>query len=337
MLEMIRAQVASIERFDAITSTRAIRYHAVETKGGGSRLAVETEGHAPVVLEPHSLGQMLNLWEIPGDHFAKLSRPLQIATLAEFSEKDAKEVTVRAIKTPEDIHHGAARAVVSGKFTPFDILDVLDVAQTVVQEDGGDWEVARHLITRDNMSITLTKPTPHDVSAKRVGDMVKVGITVSTSEVGDMSTNAEFGLWRLACLNGASYPHAEINVKQRHMWIDRMTLIVQLKRAIRDVAELGGMVVRQVRASHDLLLPNLNPDAGKLQADVAKILTKEGIWSKAFREYAVTAMGTEEESSLFGLLQVLTGPWAKKPDRTLSDRLSIERASGKLMMLAPTV
>jgi len=92
------------------------------------------------------------------------------------------------------------------------------------------------------------------------------------------------------------------------------------------------VLIDRLRKTHELPLPNLDPDAGRLQAEVARILRREGIWSQTFRTEAEQVLGSTEEASVFGLIQHLTGAWAKSQGEEM--RLARERAAGRVMEIA---
>lgn len=332
MFRAIQSRLADVVRFDRIVKTNQMQVGEVETPGGGTALAIQVSagaGHPEqaMALEPRAQGQLLSSYSIPGEHFDRLPRQLQAAELNHFLAKQPKEVTVRAIGTVE---HATARAVVSGKYEAFDTLDVLEILKGSIRPD--EWEVSRDLVGRDEMGITITKPQVHEVGARKVGDMVKIGLAIRNSEVGTMALGVEFCLWRLVCQNGMISQQAAVSTKTRHIWVDRESFKVQLRNAIQNVAGIGEAVVRQLRASHDLLLPNLNPEDGKLQKSVFGVLRKHGLSTVRFLEAATQALGKEEEASLFGLVQYLTNAPAKS--QGLVDRLSYERVAGELMALA---
>lgn len=320
-------RLLGIERFDRITSTKDIKIGEVEELNGATRLALQVPTGEVVTLEPRAQSQLLSGWSIPGDHFSRLPRDLQAAELTHFTRNNPKDVTIRAVQEP-GTNVPTARAILSDRYSPFDTLDVLETVAPYLK----DWELQRPDIHRDEAVIVATKPEVHDVSSRKVGDLVKTGITIRNSEVGTMALGVDFTLWRLACLNGAICPEAEVTVRQRHIFVDRRGFQVQLKNAVANVAEIGEAMVRQLRSAHDLKLPNLDPDGGKLQGDVAKVLKRENLWTKEFQRSATEALAGQEEASLFGLVQFITGSYAK--NASLADRMHRERVAGRLMALA---
>lgn len=321
-------RLQQIERFDRITNTREIKIGEIGDVGGATRLALQLPDGEAVTMEPRAQAQLLGQWHIPGDHFNRLPRDLQAAELSHFSRTAPKDVTVRAVRE-SGTGHALARAVLSDRYSPFDTVEVLETIAPYLE----GWEIQRPDIHRDEMVLVATRPEVHDVSPRKVGDFVKTGICVRNAEIGTMALGVEFTLWRLVCLNGAICPEAEITVRQRHIFVDRRGFQVQLKNAVANVAEIGQAMIRQLRAAHDMPLPNLDPDGGcKLQAEVAKVLRREGLWTKEFQRAATEALGGQEEASLFGLVQLVTGAFAKNV--SLAERAHRERVAGRLMALA---
>lgn len=335
MFQPIISRLNSVRRFDVPVNTKSIEVGEVETPGGGTALALQvqtTEGAQALTIEPRAQAQLLSNWSVPAPHFDRLPRALQAAELNHFFSTAPKDLTVRTIKNGGPL--ATARAFVSGRYEEFDSAEALEVAaETLSQHGGGEWQIAEDKAERDEMRILIVQPQEHDVSARRVGDMVKLGLSIRNSEIGTGALGVEFSAFRLACLNGLVVPEAAVSVRQRHIYINKSTFRIQLKNAIQNVGEMGLALIGQMRASHDLKLPNLNPEDGKLQRTVMGILRKHDMGTKEFVERATAALGRDEEASLFGLVQFVTGPWAKSRT-TVMDRLSIERAGGALMNLA---
>ena len=320
-------RLAQVQRFDRVVSSRDVQVGEVSTPGGGTRLAIQVPTGEALPLEPRAHSQLLGQWQIPPDHFSRLPRQLQAAELTHFTRTHPRDLTVRAVQEPS-ADGAVARAFLSGRYTSFDNVEVLKTVEPYL----AGFEIQRPDVFRDEMVVVATRPEIHDVSTRRVGDLVKTGIQIRNSEVGEMAVGIDFLVWRLVCLNGAVSPQAEVSVRQRHIWIDRRAFVVQLRNAVANVAEIGEAMIRQLRAAHDLALPNLDPDAGKLQGQVVQMFKREGVWTRAFQQSAVEALSGQEEASLFGLVQFVTGRFAKEAG--LADRIARERLAGKLMTLA---
>lgn len=327
MFQPIITRLSSVRRFDIASSSKEMEVGEVETVGGGTALAVQVAGQA-LTLEPRAQSQLLSQWSIPGDHFDRLPRELQAAELNHFRVKAPKDLTVRAVQNGHPTP--SARAFVSGKYEAFDTTEALMVAQASLT---GEWAVAEDKVERDEARVLIVQPQEHDVSARRTGDLVKLGLSIRNSEVGTGALGVEFCTFRLVCLNGMIAQQAAVSVKQRHIWIDKQSFRIQLKNAVQNVAEIGQAIIQQMRASHDLLLPNLDPDADNLRRKVFGILRRHGMGTKDFLAQAEQALGREEEASVFGLAQFITNGYAKRQP-TVMQRLGVERVAGELMALA---
>lgn len=329
MFQEIITRLETVTRFDRAANTRDIKIGEMERTGGGTALALAIPSGEAFEVEHRAQNQLLSQFKIPSEHFDRLPRELQAAELRHFFQAQPKDVTIRAASAP-GVAQPTARAFVSGLYEDFDHAEALRVAMGTLK---GDWEIAEDKAERDEMRILITQPQLHDVSARRTGDLVKLGLSIRNSEIGTGALGVEFCTFRLVCLNGMIAQQAAVSVRQRHIHIDKESFRIQLKNAITNVAEIGQVVIQQIRASHDLRLPNLDPDAGKLQREVVGILRRSNILTKEFTEKATATLGRDEEASVFGLVQFITGPWAKSRSSVM-ERLGVERVAGALMGLA---
>jgi hypothetical protein len=324
MFREILSHINKIERFDRILNTSGLKVGEVETPGGATQLAFRLPSDEVVTMEPRAQAQLLSNWRVPAEHFDRLPRELQAAELTHFATRQPKELTFRAVTQPGGAIP-AIRAALSGKYTPFDNAEVLETVTPHVE----GYELARPDVQRDEMAIVLVRPEAHDVSKRQVGDLVKTGITIRNSEIGTMSLGVDFTAWRLACLNGMIRPTSEVTVRQRHIWIDRKSFAIQLRHAVMQAHELGMAIVHGLRAAHDFALPNLDPDEGKLQREIVGLLRREGLYNRDFAREVSEVVGVKEEGSVFGLIQFLTGDYAKRAE--MSERMARERVAGRIL------
>lgn len=326
MFQQFFPDLEAVRRFDKVVDSKEIEIGEVQQEGGGSRLALEFPGGDVAVLEERGEAQFLGQWGVPHDHWSRLPFNLQVAELVHFTRHSPKTLTYRAVEAA-GAEYPSIRSVMSSRYSPFDSRDVLRLIEPHV----AGFEIARHAISRDEMVLSLTLPQEHDVSLRKVGDVVKAGLTLRNSEVGTMALGVELSLWRLACLNGMQIS-SSVSVHKRHIWISREEFIHELHGVIVQAADVGRSTVARLRAAHQVLLPNLDPDEGKVQREVVAVLRREAIWNQTFRENAERALGSDEEASLFGLIQFLTGSFAKSAPADV--RLARERAAGRLLTLA---
>ena len=325
MFEAIRANLNAVRRFDHVIRSKSLEYGEVETPSGAKALAVQVDGKV-MTFEENGVSQLVRQWAIPPDHFQRLPRDLQVAELSHFGMRDDKMLTLRTVENGDG---NKIRATLSGRYSPFDSHDYLEAVEPVLS----GWEISRDTYNRDELTLIVTKPQEFDVSTRKVGDIVKIGLTLRNNELGQGSASVDFSLWRLMCLNGAQMATSEVSVRQRHMYFNRQTFAGVMRNAVQNAASIGMGMVESLRASHTLALPNLDPDEGKLQKAVLKVLRENQAWGKEVQSYVKDQLGTKEEASLFGLVQIITGPWAKSASN-LTTRNDRERVGGALLELA---
>lgn len=97
-----------------------------------------------------------------------------------------------------------ARAILSDKFFPIDNQIVMEGsvlrAFERIGQNIGQLEVVSHSLSDTRLYMQVTVPTlQKDV---KVGDPVRLGLTVTNSEVGAGALDVALMLWRLRCMNG---------------------------------------------------------------------------------------------------------------------------------------
>lgn len=328
MFREIIQRLGQVERLDRVVNTKDIRFGAVDGPAGAPRLALRLPTDEVVTLADHALAQLAAGWGVPAPHLTRLPVELAVEELKHFSHNAPREITIRSITEPGQ-EHLVARAVLSGKYERFDSRDVLEAVEPYLR----GFEVSSAIVERDEMRVLVTMPGhDFDVSSRRVGDVVKAGLMISNSEIGTMSLRAEFSLLRLACTNGMTAADF-VHTKLRHIYVDRGEFVARLRDTVARAGQVGEQIARRLEATHALALPNLDPDEGKLQRQVVGILRRENLWTQVFAQEAEQALGSEEEASVFGLIQFLSDN-ARLATARLSDRVHRERVSGRLAALA---
>lgn len=324
--EYIR-KLQQVERLDRVVNTKDIRFGAVDGPAGTPRLALRLPSSETVTLEDHALGNLAGQWGVPPAHLGRLPIELAVEELKHFAESAPRDITVRTIREPGQ-EHLVARAVLSGRYERFDSRDVLESVEPYLR----GFEVSSAVVERDEMRVLVTMPgVDYDVSTRRVGDIVKAGLTISNSEIGTMSLRAEISLLRLICTNGMSAADFQAT-RVRHIFVDRTEFVARLQDTVARAGQLGEQIARRLEATHQLMLPDLNPDNGKLQRGVVSIIRRANLWTETFKQEAEQAV-REGEGSLFELIQHVTDNTRLSTMR-LADRVHRERVAGRLMALA---
>ena len=221
-----------------------------------------------------------------------------------------------------------ARAVLSGKYQPFDSHEVLQAIEPYLH----GFEISSAVVERDEMRILVAMPGhSYDVSTRRVGDITKAALVISNSEIGSMSLRAEFSMFRLVCSNGMIAAD-QTTARLRHIWVNRGEFVAKLRDCVANASHVGEQVARRLEATHSLALPDLNPDNGRLQREIVSVLRRANLWTESFAKEAEEAL-TEGERSLFDLVQFVSDN-ARLAGARLADRVHQERVAGRLVALA---
>lgn len=328
MFKAIISKLRQITRFDRIVNSAALTVGEVEGQNGKSALALQLPTSEVVVLNDHAKGQLAAQWGVPSAHLDRLPNELAAEEIHHFARSAPRDITIRAIQEPGEMYP-AARAVLSGKYQPFDTHEVLEAIEPHVQ----GFDVSSSSMGRDEARMLLTLPGhAYDVSSRKAGDICRAGIMISNSEVGTMALRVEFSLLRLVCTNGMTSSEFEAT-RIRHIHIDREGFIQKLRECVARAGEVGAQIARRVAATHSLMLRDLNPDNGKLQREVVSILRRENVWTQTLQREAEQALIDSGELSLFSLIQHLTDN-VRLSAAPLSERVRMERIAGRLAALA---
>lgn len=321
--ELLVSRIPKIEKLDRIEDSRGLRLGECDTEDG-PQLGLRTGSGEIFAMEPYAVTGLLSQWEISKKTFDKMPRDVQAAMVHHVAHHEPKQVLIRGVQAEG---MPVARAVLSDKYVPLDAEDTIDTVAPYL-DDG--FELRRAEIHRDDMVTVVTRREEHEVG-RTVGDIVKCGLTLRTSFVGRMALTLSVSAWRLVCSNGlVLLDNNAKGIYQRHIHIDRSRLVQQLEQAVASVSLLAPQVVRQLRAAHDLVLPNLNETEGRLQKSVVSVLRDAGIWTRAFEKAATEALGREEEASVFGLIQHITH---RAKELSLVERGQREAIAGRLLAL----
>lgn len=328
MFKEIISKLRSITRFDSVMSTKDLKIGEVSDDKGGSRLAIQLPSSEVVTLEERAMAQLGANWGIPAAHLERLPNELAAEELLHFARSSPRDITVRTVREPGQAYP-AARAVLSGKYQPFDNDAVLETVEPYLE----GFRVSHSSIERDEMRLLATQEhTSFDVSPRKVGDVTKAGLLISNSEIGTMALRVEFSLLRLVCTNGMTASDFEA-ARVRHIYVDRPDFVAKLRECVARAGQVGEQIARRLQATHALALPNLDPDQGKLQREVVSILRRENLYTQAFATEAEQALIDSGELSLFSLVQYLTDNRRLSSAR-LADRVHSERVAGRLIALA---
>ena len=164
MFQQFINKLAQVERFDRVVNTQEIKFGAVDSQAGEPRLALRLPTSEVVTLEEQAQAHLGLQWGIPAAHLGRLPVEMAVGELQHFSQNAPRDITIRAIKEPGR-EHLVARAVLSGKYEPFDSREVLETIEPYLR----GFHVSSSVVERDEMRMLVTLPgQEHDVSSRQV-------------------------------------------------------------------------------------------------------------------------------------------------------------------------
>jgi hypothetical protein len=300
VFERITSSLDQVRRLDLTGKMRDVQWGKVPSEPDryGQRrdiLAAEVAGTV-VTFNDHAVRQLGARVDIPGKHFDRLPMELKVAELEHFGKampNRSQGLLVRTV-TPRVVVDGAvgvgqdelhenrsnqyplARAVVSGVYSIFDNRDVLQVAEPILAPLGFEMPRGLDYYDRDRLSLAVVAPVERELKTRRKGDVVKVGVRLRNSEIGDGASEVEFCLWRLVCLNGMVRAVPGVTAHLRHAHMARDQFAVTLKVALQQATAMGEVMVRQLNDASAIPLTNLDPTAGPLQERIHSTLRRVG-------------------------------------------------------------
>lgn len=316
-----------------------VRANAVELDEEARMVGLPLDEPAPI--RPFAHAQLSDFTKIPKRYYDRMlvDDPSLLATNVNrwlFEKDDA-----RMIRTL----HGEARAVVSQKFRPLDNFEL----GTIVLEElmGLGAEVVSTELTETRFYLKAVNPNLElpVLGSQRVGDVVRAGICVSNSEVGNGSLKIEEWELLLACLNG----QASHSTFKRHHVGDKHELDAEVRELLSDGTkekrdEAFWMTVR------DVVKAAFDESRFRARVDRMSATTKHEIESNDFP--AVVEMTRDTLGLSNDLQDGILGHLVRGGDltqwglinavtRTAEDvesydlAMELERAGGKLIELEP--
>lgn len=194
----LKAQLA--EKKDYVAPTEKLRV----VSNGILKLKIEKIGAFEITERAHQ--QMGDRAGIPTKYYERMKATapgLLAENLNYWFDNEPKKQMLRTMR-------GKVRAVLSSRYRP---LDNWDLAETVLPLVGPmGCQVESSELTEGHMYLKLVTPK---MEAKVVGDVVRMGIVISNSEVGSGSVKVEPMIYTLRCSNGMIAP--DYSMKKYHI------------------------------------------------------------------------------------------------------------------------
>jgi len=113
------------------------------------------------------------------------------------------------------VNNGSIRAFLSDRYKIVDHHMLMPAVMRVVNESPVKLEVAQAAVTDSRMMLRIVRDVP--VETKRVGDVLKIGFSITNSEIGSGATAVQSFAKRLVCLNGMQVNVAGDRMVRRHL------------------------------------------------------------------------------------------------------------------------
>ena len=323
------------------TSARdfVVRANLLELDEDARMVGLPLEEPAPV--RPFAHGQLSDFTKIPKRYYDRMlvDDPSLLATNVNhwLSEKD----DARMIRTLD----GEARAVVSQKFRPLDNYELGTIVLEQLTSLGA--EVVSTALTETRFYLKAVNPNLElpVIGSKRIGDVVRSGICISNSEVGNGALKIEEWDLVLFCLNG----QASHSTFRRHHVGDKYELDAKVRELLSDETkekrdEAFWMTVR------DVVKAAFDETSFRARVDRMSATTANAIESNDFPavvEVTRETLGLSSELqdgilghlvrggdlTQWGLVNAVTRMAEDVESYDLS--MKLERAGGKLIELEP--
>ena len=164
-------------------------------------------GFSQYELTPNAHGQLASKLDIPKAYYDRMSRVDGLRTTNVNRWLEREPTVKRFVRTSSS----RCRAVLSDAYRPIDNILILRAAMPLIARNA-DLVVRSASMTDDAMFLQAS--FPKIAGEIRVGDVVELGFTISTSETGNASLDVRKWIHQLRCSNGYI---GESVLNQRHV------------------------------------------------------------------------------------------------------------------------
>ena len=241
---------------------------------------------------------------------------------------------------------GKARAWLSGSYRPLDNFELAESVLPVLSEMGTQVESLELTETRLYIKATYPALQTEIEGSRTKGDIVRAGIVISNSEVGNGALRIEPLIFRLICLNGMIA--ADASMKKYHLG-QRASFDEAVREVLTDRTKQADDVAFWMKV-RDVVRASFNVDLFKALADRLSKATQDVIVSddlpkvvdvtvkrlalpEAVGGGLLKALASGGDFSRFGLLNAITSLANTQVDYEVATVL--ERAGGQVLELKP--
>lgn len=278
-----------------------------------------------------AFGQFCAKLEIPGDFVRKspVTGPASKKAIIDHwkGEVDGKTFLMRLhnLEKPDEKTKsvGLVRAVLSERFSKFDNLELLDVAEPFIKSEGLICQIGAN--TEKSFHMRLVHPKTIDFTGPGGKlDVHQVGVHVLNSEVGAYNLLGDFFTYRQICTNGLVVLFDKKHLFQcKHIGIEAHEVRTRFAAALQTMHDKTEVFFERLDRSVTTKLP-----------DPLATLHQHLKYSKAtddFIQAATLAYEEEPAASRYGIVQAITRAAQKLP---IDQRLEMEGVAGRFLMAA---
>ncbi len=168
--------------------------------------------HQPMRLRATGLSGLLGRLGAPVEFVRdRLTAPLQLATINYLLSRDES-----ALSGLLRLRRGQVSAVVSERYAPFDVEQLVDTVRLALAHHGALGEVRVRAVA-SGMTDVLRLTFPSEAVAVKPGDISHVGLDISSSSFGRSAVHIRSMIWRLVCTNGLRMPEKSGRFSFRHV------------------------------------------------------------------------------------------------------------------------
>lgn len=209
------------------------------------------------------------------------------------------------------------RAMMSGRFEPFDNLELLNLLAPFCKDSTLRWEF------NDDLTFHLSLTFPKTRTEIKKGDIAESGLHISNSEVGCRSITIAAYVYRYVCSNGAIGGNSGGDVfRFRHIG-DGDRIRGAVEAAIHSIHNEALKIKDQFK---EALTKRIKDPA----AEIEKICNNEQMTQEKFRAVLNSYVAGKEGKTLFGVSQAFS---AAAHDYQGEDSYELQKLSAKVLSL----
>ena len=296
----------------------------ITVRGGGTRSGDKFSWN------DYAFGQFCAKIEVPADFVRRspLSGPASKKSIVDHwkEQVDGKTFLMRLhnLDTPDEKTgaDGYVRAFLTERFSKFDNLELLNVAEPFIESRGLEIQIGHHsdksfhmrLLDPNVIDVGIDKPDPH-----------QTGIHVLNSEVGAFNLQGDFLVYRQICTNGliALFDKKHL-FSHKHVGIEAHEIRARFSAGLEMMQDRTQSVVDRLQTLQEATIPDpLRELHAKLKANRA---------TDEFINLAFVAYQEEPMTTQYGVIQAITR--AAQRLSSFDQRTEMEELAGRLLLAA---